>query len=220
MTEDELQRERQVAQEKDVAFYTASVEAWLNTSLEYDKSIFALSGGGIGLLTTLLTTIGAPSIMILCFYALAVICLAASLILILIIFKRNKKHLEDVVFASEAIEDEVLKRLDLAVLWVFGMGAILTLAVGFLSAVDSYEAKSKETKGKIMANEKRVVPSGMSETNASVNGISTFTRSFNGLANMRPPTNGSTQTSSPAPAAQPSTSTTPTASANNGNGSR
>jgi hypothetical protein len=35
---------------KEIAFYTAGVTAWYNTSLEHDKSLFTLSAGGIGLL--------------------------------------------------------------------------------------------------------------------------------------------------------------------------
>ena len=35
---------------KEVEFYAANVGAWLNTSLEHDKSILTLSAGGIGLL--------------------------------------------------------------------------------------------------------------------------------------------------------------------------
>lgn len=52
MTSDEIE------QQKSVEFYAAGINAWYNTSLEHDKSIFSLSAGGIGLLITLLTTVG------------------------------------------------------------------------------------------------------------------------------------------------------------------
>lgn len=54
--------EERNTQEKDIQFYAASVTAWFNTRLEHDKSLLALSAGGIGLLVTLLTTVGVKSI--------------------------------------------------------------------------------------------------------------------------------------------------------------
>jgi hypothetical protein len=46
---------------KDLAFYAASVEAWYSTGFERDKSLLTLAGGGIGLLITLLSTVGTHS---------------------------------------------------------------------------------------------------------------------------------------------------------------
>lgn len=43
---------------KTVEYYSAAVTAWFNTALEHDKSILTLAAGGIGLLITLLTTVG------------------------------------------------------------------------------------------------------------------------------------------------------------------
>jgi hypothetical protein len=203
MTEEELQNE------KNVAFYAASVEAWLNTSLEYDKSIFALSAGGIGLLITLLTTIGAPSIAILWFYGLGIVCFIASLIMLLVIFRRNRKHIEEVLAANEVVEDLVLKRLDLAVLCAFGAAAVFTATVGVMSAIDSYETKSKEPrdKEKTVANEKKGQYTTGNVSNESFNGMSNLTKSFNGLSNVRP--QASTSTQNPTPASQPSSASTP-----------
>ncbi|PKF49010.1 hypothetical protein AT251_22010 [Enterovibrio nigricans] len=48
--------------EKEVEFYAATVGAWLNTKFELDKSLLTLSTGAIGLLVTLLTTVGASSV--------------------------------------------------------------------------------------------------------------------------------------------------------------
>lgn len=47
----------EIDDQKRVEYYAASVNAWFNTSLEHDKSLFTLSAGGIGLLITLLTTV-------------------------------------------------------------------------------------------------------------------------------------------------------------------
>ncbi len=47
---------------KEVAYYGAVVEAWVNTKMERDKSLLTLSGGGIALLGTVATTIGVRGI--------------------------------------------------------------------------------------------------------------------------------------------------------------
>ena len=39
--------------EKHTAYYSALVEAWLDTRMEKDKSLLMLAAGGIGILVTL-----------------------------------------------------------------------------------------------------------------------------------------------------------------------
>jgi hypothetical protein len=56
--EDEIRRAAEMHRERELAFYAASLDAFYNTSLEYDKGLFALCAGGLGLLVTLLTTVG------------------------------------------------------------------------------------------------------------------------------------------------------------------
>ena len=86
---------------KEVEFYAANVEAWFNTRIEHDKSLLTLSAGGIGLLITLLTTVGASSIQILLLYGFAILFFLVCIISVLIIFKRNSDHLVNVVQGKE-----------------------------------------------------------------------------------------------------------------------
>ena len=44
--------------QKEIALYSAVVQAWAGTRMEKDRSILNLSAAGIGLLVTLLTTVG------------------------------------------------------------------------------------------------------------------------------------------------------------------
>ena len=46
---------------KAVAFYSAAVQAWVTTRMEKDRALLNLAAGGIGLLVTLLTTVGPSS---------------------------------------------------------------------------------------------------------------------------------------------------------------
>jgi hypothetical protein len=43
---------------KEVEYFAAIANAWVNTRVEHDKSLLTLSAGGIGLLITLLSTVG------------------------------------------------------------------------------------------------------------------------------------------------------------------
>jgi len=47
--------------QKHVEFYSAGLTAWYTTRLEHDKGLLTLSAGGIGLLMTLMTTVGVSS---------------------------------------------------------------------------------------------------------------------------------------------------------------
>ena len=53
--------QNEIDEQKKIEFYAASVAAWYESSLEHDKSLLTLSAGGIGLLITLLTTVGLGS---------------------------------------------------------------------------------------------------------------------------------------------------------------
>src|SRR4051812_12163082 len=63
-----------LADQKQVAFYGAVVTAWVETAMEKDKTLLSLSTGGIGLLVTLLTTVGPSSNDELWWYAAAGTC--------------------------------------------------------------------------------------------------------------------------------------------------
>jgi len=169
--------------QKDVEFYAAAVTAWLNTSLEHDKSVLALSAGGIGLLITLLTTVGLSNVVLLVLYVAAILAFLSSLIAVLAVFRRNRTHIEQVFLGNRA-PDPVLTMLDQISVAAFGIGAILTAVIGISTAVVSYS-----TKEKTMATENKQVPTGEAQN-----------RSFNGLGNLQNQTTGNAP---PPPPAQP-----------------
>lgn len=175
-------------QQKDVEFYAAAVAAWLNTSLEYDKSIFALSAGGIGLLITLLTTVGVANAAVLVLYITAIIAFFTSLICILAVFRRNRAHIEQVVLGNRD-PDPLLSALDRVAVASFGAGALLAAIIGVSTAITSYS-----TKERAMATE-----------NKQLQSVSAETRSFNGLGGLKPqettaaPAQAPAQTQAPAP---------------------
>jgi len=180
---------------KEIEFYSASLNAWFNTRFEHDKSLLTLSAGGVGLLITLVSTIGVKSLESLILYILAlaffIICLGS----LLWIFRRNAKHLEDVV-NNTAINDPLLNILDRTAVGSFMLGVLFSSIIGISTAIHSYKEKEYSMTDKKPLSNKVFV-------NDSVSGVNimrpsgTEKLSVEGITNMRP--------SSPQPA-QPSKS--------------
>ncbi|MDP1871698.1 MAG: hypothetical protein Q8K61_08720 [Gallionella sp.] len=127
---------------KEVEAYAAAFNAWFNTALEHDKSLLALSAGGIGLLLTLVTTVGLNSVLSLCLYFGALFFFATTIIAVLFIFRKNR------VLISEILLDEKkttnLKLLDNIALVTFGIGVVLIAILGTITAHNSYIEKGKQ----------------------------------------------------------------------------
>ena len=171
-TEEENDKKRleEIRDKKEVEFYTQSLNAWYNTSLEHDKSLLALSAGGIGLLITLLTTVGVSSAEGFVLNIGAILCFVTSLISILGVFKLNRSYIEAIFAGTAAKKDPILGRLDRLAIFAFGLGAIFTALIGISAAFLSYT-----TKGKAMATD---------NTNKTETTI--FRESFNGAKNLQP----------------------------------
>jgi hypothetical protein len=187
MTSDEID------QQKEVEYYASSVNAWFNTSLEHDKSILTLAAGGIGLLITLLTTIGLTSAEALVLYVGAITSFLVALVSVLIVFRRNRTYIEQVLTEKAGANDPMLATADSIALWAFGVGVVFTAIIGIATAFHSYISKEKS-----MANEPtkptQTIPLCESFNGArnlqpamdSFNGAVNLQRSFNGASNLQP----------------------------------
>jgi hypothetical protein len=199
--------EQEIQQQKDIEFYAAAVEAWLGTSLEHDKSLLTLSAGGIGLLITLLSTVGLHSAESLILYIVALFAFFCCLIAILWIFKRNRFHLEEAIRDGKTSTDRGLAVLDAVAIASFLFGAVLSAIIGIAAAVHSFQTQetpmSKEDKGRHHANDSVNGILNMRPAQASTPAsVDPLTKSFNGITNMRPapqePVATPTQTTQPA----------------------
>lgn len=191
-------READATAAKEVEFYAACVTAWYNTAFELDKSLFALSAGGIGLLITLLTTVGVSSIVMLVLYGSAIACFLACLVVILVIFSGNRKHIFDVL-GGKTDDDKKLMWLDIFAKVLFGIGVVLAAVVGGMGAYNSYNKgldMSKETK-----DSKTSSPTA---TYDSINGLGGFTKSITGIGKLNPGSSTTKPTPTPPPAPSPS----------------
>lgn len=179
---------------KDVEFYAANLNAWFNTRFELDKSLLTLSAGAIGLLITLISTVGAKSIESLILYFLSLVCFILCLGALLLIFRGNAKHLEEVV-NNQATNDPFLKILDRAAALSFMLGVIFASIIGISTAINTYIEKEH-----VMSDKKNIPGTPAFD---SVNGIANIRPSRNekmsveGITNMRP--------SAPEPKPQPTT---------------
>jgi hypothetical protein len=171
----------EVAKQKEVEHYSASVSAWFNSALEHDKSLLTLSAGGIGLLVTLLTTVGVSSSEGLILYSLAIAFFVSTIGCVLFVFKRNKTHIENVIAGSSVDSDRVLTRLDTAAATGFGLGVVFSALIGIAAAANSFTDRSVE-----MSNKERINILESFNNLARLQQTPTDTRSFDGAARLRP----------------------------------
>jgi hypothetical protein len=216
----------EIGRQKEVEYYASSVNAWFNTSLEHDKSILTLAAGGIGLLITLLTTVGLSSAEALVLYVGAIASFLVALVSVLVVFRRNRTYIEQVLAGTSGGNDPVLTRADSIALWAFGVGVIFTAVVGIATAIHSYTSKEK-----VMANEptKPTQPAPLRESfngatkvqpgiaMDSFNGAVNLQKSFNGASNLQPQPIAST--AAPAASATASTQASPSVTSQNKSGS-
>ncbi len=181
-------------EQKEIEFYAASLNAWLNTKLERDKSLLALSSGALGLLITLISTIGVTSIESLVLHILALMCFVLSLSSVLWVLGRNATHLQRIVLHDEK-NDALLDTLDKTAVVSFIAGVVFTSVIGVSVAISKYVDKES------VVSEKK---------SQGTPGIGMD--SFNQFSTMRPSQRdgAKTDTTSQAkPIAQPSTSSGP-----------
>jgi len=213
MGSEALNPEEELNLQKQVAFYSAGVNAWYSTALEHDKSLFALSGGGIGLLLTLMNISAAegPRFMVI-FYVLATLCFAVCLVSVLFIFKNNKHHIEQTLTGTVLKSDPVLEKLDSIAMWAFGLGAVLTAVIVLVVAIHLFPTKEIPVKSKDSS-----APTTLRESFNQVAKLqgSDFGKSFNGVGNIAPKPAAPAAPAAPTAPAAPPAATPPSAAPTN-----
>ena len=177
-----------MSDEKEVEYYAAKANAWFNTKLEYDKSLLVLSAGAIGLLVTLLTTVGVNSFALLFVFFAAITSFVICLFAVLTIFSRNAKHLEDLI-AGKRTNDPVLCFLDSLSICSFIIGIILASVIGLASATSEVLKKEIIVTKEKETNQSKVplLESFNGATNIAPQTTETVKKSFDGAQNVAPP---------------------------------
>jgi len=162
--------------EKDTAFYSACVNAWISTKMEKDKSLLTLATGGVGLLVTLLTTIGTQSVTEVFLYGGAFAAFLVTIICTITVFGKNASHMESLIKNKDDGSDRYLNRLDRVIIWSFIIGLLFSMSLGVKSGVNHF----------------RHVESVVSDKNSSNRpGYSDSNKSLGGLGSLRPESNQS-----------------------------
>lgn len=173
-----------MSDEKEVAYYSAKVNAWFNTKLEYDKSLLVLSAGAIGLLITLLTTTSVSSTILLVFFVAAIFWFLLCIISILAIFSWNAKHLEELIAGKET-NNTILVFLDNLSIFAFIVGVILASIFSYIAAENKVNSMVKPMSEKKESNQSIARESYNGARNLAPREIER--RSFNGAQNLVPP---------------------------------
>lgn len=196
---EQYMEDKELNRGKQVEFYSAKAHAWFNTRLEYDKSLLVLSAGAIGLLITLLTTIGVHSLTELLVFIASIICFIVCLISLLVIFSRNSTYLENLI-SGKSDSDPFLKALDKVSIFSFILGVILASIISFSIAANEFITKEIEMTTKNDNPSKKAIINDSFQGAHAINPSSTemSKKSFEGAGNVAPPTQetGSTESGS------------------------
>ena len=120
---------------KEKAFYSAMISAWLTTRLERDKQLLGLSVTAIGLLVTLLRTVGVSSPLQIILFGLALFAFLITVVLVIYILGENSTHIEKILeVEGSEIESRKLMCLDKTAGISFVVGMVLIVIIGMDSA--------------------------------------------------------------------------------------
>ena len=201
--------------ERALHFYAASVNAWYASALEHDKSLFALSSGGIALMVTLLTTVGFSSRVGLAFFALSIGFYLVALGALLTIFRKNQRYIETVLTKGSLERDPLLATLDLLAIVSCGLGTLFAAGMGLSAAIDSFSSKRVGQGAPVTTQRENqnATPQPLRESFNGAGKLQSGQKSFNGASGLQPvpsqaesastPTHS--QAHSPAPAPAPDT---------------
>jgi hypothetical protein len=171
-----------IDKQKKIEYYSACVNAWFNTRLEYDKSILVLSTGGVGVLLGFLNFFGVKSYYFLVLYILSFVFFLVALCGVLAVYINNASHIEEVISGKNG-ESLILSFLDKVVVWAFAFGVFFAGLLGVSVTIQLYKNQEVQM-GKEQS--KRVIIgdsfNGLNKLNVS----GTLKKSFNGVANIQP----------------------------------
>ncbi len=192
MAETEDQREERLLRElegKNVANYSVLLSAWIQTKMERDKTLVTLSAAAIGLLVTILATVGVNSVWEILFYVISVTSFAVTIWSSLKIYQLNSEHLEEAIRGASG-KDPRLEKYDIRSIKAFIIGSISAVLIGILSASSQLITSEENIMSKKSGTTKSTVkPVTIKE---SVNGVSGLNpnslskKSLNGVGSLSP----------------------------------
>jgi preprotein translocase subunit SecG len=169
---------------KDIEYYSNLVNAHINTSMEIDKSILALSSGAIGILVTFNDYMNITNYIELTLYIFSLFLFTTTIICVLIIFKKNKKYIESLIQNNdnESIKNEcLLNFLDKTAHILFILGIILSIILGITLTNKKIKENTMEQNNK----QKIMLEIELDNLN-QVKNLDVGNESVVGIANLKP----------------------------------
>ncbi len=200
-TEERQKRELRELEGKNIAHYQTLLSTWIETRMEQDKMVITLSAAGIGLLVTIITTVGIRGFWQ---YFFAVGSFAGFVVATcgcLHIFQVNAKHLEENLRCQSTDDtSKLLRKLDRLTIVCFYAGIVCAVLMAI-------SASFQKTGGVAMAEKNQEAPKKIEKLQESVNGVKKLSpaeleigKSLEGIANLAPQ---NLQSSTPSPAQDP-----------------
>lgn len=118
--------------------YQTYLTGWVTNKMERDKSILTLSGGGIALAVSLITTIGPDSMAMLSVFIISLISFLISLITLVFTFDENANYLYQVI-KRQPPDRRLLTLLNRLGLWSMLLGAVLLSVAGGMAGYSKLE---------------------------------------------------------------------------------
>jgi hypothetical protein len=160
--------------EKDKAYYTSTLNMWYAIRLEKDKQLLTLSVTALGVLVTLLRTLGVSSISQAIFFAIATLGFFLTIILILFSFEKSSIYLKQILVNSPA-DESALIILDRVALFSFGIAMLSVLAIGADSLLNNFHQDRTMTQESQKPQVNRMINVGEKQTHG-----------MQGAASLRP----------------------------------
>ena len=191
-TKDAEKRALRELEGKNIAHYSILLSAWIETKMERDKTLVTLSAAAIGLLVTILTTVGAKHFWDVFLFAIAVVSFLVTIWSSLVIYQLNSQHLEEAIRGSSD-KDPRLEKYDKRSIRAFIIGAVVTLLIGISSASFKLINPEKSTEENKMTNQQKSPnnsgkPAYLRESLDGVTKLSPYLekKSLDGITNLKP----------------------------------
>lgn len=184
--------------EKDKIYYSALVHAHIETSMERDRSLLAISTGAIGLIVTFMTTIKVKTVCELVLSLTDIMVFASVILLVLHVFRLNKRYVEKLVRNSVGYkpidateEDKKLGTFDTVIETLFIVGIALLILIGTITSINQLSSKEKNMTSEENKKSERIIESfqGLSKMNPKGEPA---TKSLQGLVNLNPKVDSAT----------------------------
>lgn len=133
LTQEQL-LDKELLNNKKVEFYSNSVNGWIATRMEKDKSILTLSTAGIGVLVSFFNTINIENIILFSIYIFALLSFVISIFSSLHIFGKNADYFMAVIGDKPKPS---LKGYDKILLYSFMAGLLFTIALSIMLIINN-----------------------------------------------------------------------------------